>query len=63
MVQKTKGDFLFAVKKDQPWIQDQLSEAVAVATAKHLRVRLTVFYWRHVAIAISDEHLRKASRI
>ena len=63
VVSKTKGDFLFAVEKDQPWIQDQLSEAVAVATAKHLGVRLTVSSWRHVAIAIGDEHLRKASRI
>jgi len=36
---------------------------VAVATAKHLGVRLTVSSWRHVAIAIGDEHLRQASRI
>ena len=36
---------------------------MAVATAKHLGVRLTVSSWRHVAIAISDKHLRKASRI
>jgi superfamily II DNA helicase RecQ len=63
VVSKTKGDFLFAVEKEEPWIQDQLSTAVAVATAKHLGVRLTVSSWRHVAIAISDEHLRKASRI
>ena len=34
-----------------------------MATAKHLGVRLTVSHWRHVAIAIGDEHLRKASRI
>jgi hypothetical protein len=51
------------VEREEPWIQDQLSAAVAVATAKHLGVRLTVSSWRHVAIAISDEHLRKASRI
>lgn len=63
VVSKTKGDFLFAVEKDEPWIQDQLSAAVAVATAKHLGVRLTVSSWRHIAIAIGDEHLRKASRI
>ena len=36
---------------------------MAVVTAKHLGVRLTVSSWRHVAIAIGDEHLRKASRI
>jgi len=63
VVQKTKGDFLFAVEREEPWIQDQLSAAVAVATAKHLGVRLTVSSWRHIAIAIGDEHLRKASRI
>jgi hypothetical protein len=63
VVQKTKGDFLFAVEKDQPWIRDQLSRAVAVATANYLGVRLTVVSWRQVAIAIDDEHLRKASRI
>jgi len=62
VVAKTKGDFLFA-DKQEPWIKDQLSGAVAVATAKHLGVRLTVSSWRHVAIAIGDEHLRKASRI
>src|SRR5271156_2957757 len=62
VVEKTKGDFLFA-DKHGPWIKDQLSKAVAVATAKHLGVRLTVSSWRHVAIAIGDEHLRKASRI
>ncbi len=54
---------MFAVEKDEPWIQDQLSAAVAVATAKHLGVRLTVSSWRHIAIAIGDEHLCKASRI
>jgi hypothetical protein len=41
VVQKTKGDFLFA-DEGGPWIKDQLSKAVAVATAKHLGVRLTV---------------------
>ena len=34
-----------------------------MATANHLGVRLTVASWRQVAIAISDEHLRKVSRI
>jgi len=62
VVEKTKGDFLFADERG-PWIQDQLSGEVAVATAKHLGVRLTVSGWRHVAIAIGNEHLRKASRI
>jgi superfamily II DNA helicase RecQ len=62
VIEKTKGDFLFA-DEHGPWIKDQLSVAVAVATAKHLGVRLTVSGWRHVAIAIGDEHLRKASRI
>jgi len=62
VVEKTKGDFLFADER-RPWIKDQLSGAMAVATAKHLGVRLTVSGWRHVAIAIGDEHLRKASRI
>jgi len=62
VVQKTKSDFLFADGQG-PWIRDQLSGALAVATAKHLGVRLTVSGWRHVAIAISDEHLRKASRV
>jgi len=42
VVEKTKGDFLFTTNKDKPWIKDQLSRAVAVATAKHLGVRLTV---------------------
>ena len=32
---------------------------MAVATAKHLGVRLTVAGWRQVAIAIGDEHLRR----
>jgi hypothetical protein len=63
VVQKTKGDFLFAVEKEKPWIQDQLTAALAVATAKHLGVRLTVSSWRHVAIAIGDEYLRRESRI
>ena len=63
VIQKTKGDFLFAVEEEKPWIQDQLTAAVAVATTKHLGVRLTVSSWRHVAIAIGDEYLRKASRI
>jgi len=63
VVQQTKGDFLFASEPDKPWGQSQLAAAVAVATAKHLGVRLTVASWRHVAIAISDEHLRKASKI
>ena len=62
VVERTKGDFLFA-DKHGPWIKDQLSGAVAVATAKHLGVRLPVSGWRHVAIAIADEHLRKASRV
>jgi superfamily II DNA helicase RecQ len=62
VIEKTKGDFLFA-DEHGPWIKGQLSGAVAVATAKHLGVRLTVSGWRHVAIAISNEHLRKASRI
>jgi hypothetical protein len=34
-----------------------------VATSKYLGVRLTVSSWRYIAIAIGDEHLRKASRI
>ena len=59
---KTKGDYLFADEQG-PWIRDQLSVAVAVATTKHLGVRLTTSGWRHVAIAIANEHLRKASRI
>ena len=63
VVARTKGDFLFATDPDRPWIEDQLSGAVAAATAKHLGVRLTVSSWRHIAIAIGDEHLRKASRI
>ena len=54
---------MFASEPDKPWGQSQLAAAVAVATAKHLGVRLTVASWRHVAIAISDEHLRKASKI
>jgi hypothetical protein len=62
VIEKTKGDFLFA-DKHGPWIQNQLSMAVAVATAKHLGVRLTVSGWRHVAIATANEHLRRASRI
>ena len=62
VVEKTKSEFLFA-DEHGPWIKDQLSVAVAVATAKHLGVRLTVSGWRHVAIAIANEHLRKASRI
>jgi len=37
VVEKTKGDFLFATEH-KPWIKDQLSGAVAVATAKHLGV-------------------------
>jgi hypothetical protein len=35
---------------------------VAVATTKYLGVRLTVSSWRQVAIAIGDEHLRRASQ-
>jgi len=62
VVEKTKGDFLFADERG-PWIQEQLSGAIAKATAQHLGVRLTVSGWRQVAIAISDEHLRRASRI
>lgn len=62
VIQKSKGDFLFA-DEHGPWIKDQLSVAVAVATTKHLGVRLTTSGWRHVAIAIANEHLRKASRI
>jgi len=62
IVKKSKGDFLFT-DEHGPWIKEQLSGAVAVATAKHLGVRLTVAGWRHVAIAIANEHLRKASRI
>lgn len=34
-----------------------------MATTKHLGVRLTVASWRQVAIAICDEHLRRASQI
>lgn len=59
---RTKGDFLFTDERG-PWIKEELSRAVAVATAKHLGVRLTVAGWRQVAIAIGDEHLRRASRI
>jgi superfamily II DNA helicase RecQ len=33
---------------------------VAVATARHLGVRLTILAWRQVAIAIANEHLGKA---
>lgn len=62
VVEKTKEEFLFA-DKHGPWIKQELSVAVAVVTTKHLGVRLTVSGWRHVAIAICDKHLRKASRI
>jgi hypothetical protein len=41
VVAKTKGDFLFA-DEQEPWIGEQLSRAIAVATAKYLGVRLTV---------------------
>lgn len=61
-MQKTKGDYLFATEQE-PWIGDQLTGAVALATTKHLGVRLTMSSWRQVAIAISNEYLRKASRI
>lgn len=62
VVAKTKGDFLF-VDEQGPWMGEQLSKGVAEATAKHVGVRLTVSGWRHVAIAIANEHLRKASRV
>ena len=62
VVGKKTGDFLFADKRG-PWDGDELSAAVAVATTKHLGVRLTVSSWRQVAIAIGDEHLRRASRM
>lgn len=62
VISKTQSEFLFSDQQG-PWIQDQLSRAVAVATTKHLGVRLTVASWRQVAIAICDEHLRRASQI
>jgi superfamily II DNA helicase RecQ len=62
VVGKREGDFLFA-NEQGPWIKDQLSVAMARATAKHLGERLTVSSWRQVAIAIGDKHLRKATKI
>jgi hypothetical protein len=62
IIKKTKGDFLFA-NEHRPWIKNQLLKTVVEVIKKHLAVRLTVLSWRYVAIATSDEHLRKASRI
>ena len=36
---------------------------MAVAMAKHLGIWLMVLSWRYIAIAITNKHLRKASRI
>lgn len=62
IVSKRQDDFLFGDSRGR-WGENQLSAAVAVATAKHLGVRLTVSGWRQVAIAIGDKHLRRATRI
>jgi hypothetical protein len=45
-------EYLFA-KRRGPWARKELSQALAQAMAKHLRVRLMVSGWRHVAIEIA----------
>lgn len=62
VVGRRTSDFLFGDEQG-PWIKNQLSVAIAVVTAKHLGVRLTASGWRQVAIAIGNEHLRKASQL
>jgi superfamily II DNA helicase RecQ len=62
VVGQRKGDYLFTTQ-EEPWVDSQLSKALAVATAKHLGVKLGVSAWRQVAIAIGNEHFRKASRL
>jgi len=61
VVGKQEWDFLFA-DEGGPWAGEQLTKALAVATAAHLGVRLTVLGWRQVAIAIANEHLGRVSR-
>jgi hypothetical protein len=45
-----------------PWAGEELTQALASATEKHLSVRLTSSEWRHVAIGIADWHLAAASK-
>jgi superfamily II DNA helicase RecQ len=61
VVGQKEWDYLFADERG-PWAGNQLSAAVAVATAQYLGVRLTILGWRQVAIAIANEHLGKASK-
>lgn len=45
-----------------PWAGEELSQALAQATKKHLGVRLTVSGWRHTAIGIATRCLMRASK-
>ena len=62
VVGQRESDYLFA-DEHGPWAGEQLSRAVAVATTKHLGVRLTVCGWRQVAIAIANEHLGRVGKM
>ena len=61
VVGQKEWDYLFGDERG-PWAGNQLSAAVAVATARHLGVRLTILGWRQVAIAIANKHLSQASK-
>jgi hypothetical protein len=55
---REESEYLF-VDKRGPWAGEQLSVALAEATALYLGVRLPVSEWRHVAIAVGDRFLYK----
>jgi superfamily II DNA helicase RecQ len=62
VLDQRESEWLFGDSQG-PWAGDQLSQALAKATAKHLGARLTISAWRHVAIGIAVRHLTQAHKI
>lgn len=58
---RRESEYLFGDLRG-PWAGEELSQALARASQKHLGVRLTASGWRHVAIGIATRHLIRASK-
>lgn len=61
VLDRRESEYLFGDLRG-PWAGEELSQALARASQKHLGVRLTVSGWRHVAIGIATRHLMRASK-
>jgi hypothetical protein len=53
---KKSSEYLFISGKN-PWAGDQLTQKLKSVTKRYLGLSLTTQAWRHVAIAIANQHL------